>query len=372
MNLFRKLTEHAPSTSAEHLQAAKPSFPVVESHEMDLWRSTVALPTEEVMLVRVLLPLATHRQRQAAVSYAVEDLIAEPLEAVHVALGPELAPGEYLVAVLAQAKMEAWAARTDSVRSRLVPDVLALPAPEPGCLAVREDAGRVLARRADGTGFATRKDAFETFWRADGRPQIVLFGGRLSDTLPVSAVGLMPPALTPEALSFDLLQGQWAKDFVASRRLALRVAAVVGIAMIAHFGIFGAKTVALQRIAAEREATLRAQLTERVPGLSEDAPLDVSLRRALPSGQESVGGFMPLAARVSEALLPTLGAISMRNMTYTAEDGSLSILVEGPDLETLQQVEGSLIAAGLTVEVGVATTSTDVAEVQYVIGIADG
>lgn len=346
---------------------------MVEAPETDIWPTAIALPTEEVTLLRVPLPLATHRQRLAAVGYAVEDLIAAPLDSVHVALGPELGPGEYLVVVLARDRMAAWAAKTGPTRKRLVPDVLALPVPNPGDLSVREAAGRILARRADGTGFATRGEAFETFWRIEGRPQVVLFGGRLPDAVPVSTSGQMPWAAPPDALSLDLMQGQLGRDSRRHRTLWQRLAAVAGIALLAHLGILGAKTFALQRIAAERETELRAQLASRIPGLPEGTPLDLALRRALPTGQEGdPGGFTPLAARVSEALLPTVGSISVRNMTFTAQDGSLSILVEGPDLETLQQVEGSLAAAGLTVEMGVATTSDGLAEVRYMIWVAKG
>jgi general secretion pathway protein L len=373
VNLFRKPPVAVESTSSEHVQVGRPLLRVVETRETEFSHDAVLLPTEEVTLLRVPLPLATHRQRQSAVSYAVEDMIAEPLEAIHVALGPELAPGEYLVAVLGRRTMATWAAKTDTVRKRLVPDVMALPVPGPGGLSVREVAGRVLARRANGTGFATRRDAFETFWRAEGRPQIVLLGGRLPDTLPVSTADMTAVPGTPEGGSFDLMQGEWAKGYTSGRKFVPRLALVVGIAFAAHLLVLGAKTVALQRIATEREAELRAELAVRVPGLPEDTPLDVALQRALPSGPETVGaGFVPLAARVSEALLPTVGAISVRSMTFTAEDGSLSILVEGPDLETLQQVESSLAAAGLMVEVGVATTSADMAEVRYVIGGAGG
>ena len=137
------------------------------------------------------LPLASHRQRQAAAGFAVEELIAEPLEASHVVLGPELGRGEYLVVVVAHREMAVWAGRA-APGQRLVPDVLALPVPAAGCCSVREAGGRVLVRRADGTGYATRAEHLEAFWRADGAPQVVLYGGRLPEQVPVSAPGLMP------------------------------------------------------------------------------------------------------------------------------------------------------------------------------------
>ena len=49
-----------------------------------LGADALALPSELAHILRVPLPLAAHRQRQAAAGFAVEELIAEPLEASHV------------------------------------------------------------------------------------------------------------------------------------------------------------------------------------------------------------------------------------------------------------------------------------------------
>ncbi len=373
MNLFQKPWTAFKGVPSEPSAAPKRPVSVAQPSDAGFEPDAIALPTEEALLVRVHLPLASHRQRQAAAGFAVEDLIAEPLEAVHVALGPELDAGEFLAVVVRRPVMDQWASRTDSVRKRLVPDVLALPVPASGGVSVREVSGRVLVRRADGTGYATRAEAFETFWRAEGAPQIVLFGGRLPDGLPVSAAGLLPAGAASATPGFDLMQGPWARGFGEGRKLALRFAAVLVVTLTAHIAILGAKTVALQRIAAEREAVLRAELALRVPGLPADAPLELALRRALPSHATAQGGgFMPLAARVSAVLLPAVGDISVRNLVFGAEDGSLAILVEGPDLATLQRIETSLTAAGLTVAPGVATTGDGMAEVRYVIGTTGG
>lgn len=373
MKLFQKPSAPDTGAASEPIQVERSHLPIVETQLAGLGPGAVAIPSEEVTLVRVPLPLSTHRQRQAAAGFAVEDMIAEPLDMVHVSLGPELASGEYLVAVVRRAKIEAWAAKIGPARNRLVPDVMVLPIPAPGSISVREVLGRVLVRRANGTGFATQADAFETFWRAEGTPQIVLFGGRLPEGLPVSATGLMPVTANPEALAFDLMQGQWRQGLGDGRKLALRLAAVLAVTLVAQIGILAAKTVALQRIAVEREAALYSQLLARVPGLPKDAPLDLALRRAMPPGQEAASsGFIPLAARVSEALLPKVGSISVRNMVFTAEDGTLAILVEGPDLATLQDVENNLAGAGLAAAPGVATTGDGTAEVRYVIGAKGG
>lgn len=364
LNVFRRLE------SPEAVRR-KPRLSVVETVDMGLGADAMALSSEDALLVRVALPLASHRQRQAAAGFAVEDLIAEPLEASHVVLGPELAPGEYLVVVVRHAVMERYAAGAS--RQRLAPDVLALPVPAPGSCSVREVNGRVLARRADGTGFAARAAAFETFWQAGGAPKVVLFGGRLPDSVPVSATGLMPAGPPPEALGMNLFQGRHARGGAPRRRALTRLGAVLALTLAAHAAILGLDTFALRGIARDHEAALRARIAARMPDLPATVPLDAALRRVLPaeSGAPDVG-FLPLLARVSDALQPAAADISVRDLTFDAAEGGLDMLVEAPDLATLQQVEAALGAAGLLVSSGVATTGNDAAEARYRIGAVGG
>ena len=136
-----------------------------QQRDLDAWvRTLVALVEPAILLVMgglvMMMVLAASRRR-----FAVEELIAEPLEASHVGWGGGLGRGEYLVVVVAHREMAVWAGRA-APGQRLVPDVLALPVPADGCCSVREAGGRVLVRRADGTGYATRAEYLEGFWRA--------------------------------------------------------------------------------------------------------------------------------------------------------------------------------------------------------------
>ena len=81
------------------------------------------------------------------------------------------------------------------------------------------------------------------------------------------------------------------------------------------------------------------------------------------------GAFLPLLARVSEALRPGRRRdLAAHPRLRRHGDGSLALTVEAPDLATLQAVETDLTAAGLAVSSGVATTSDTGAEVRTVIG----
>lgn len=332
-----------------------------------LGASATAFPGEAALLLRVALPLASHRQRQAAVAFAVEDLIAEPLEAVHVALGPALGPGEYLVAVVGRSVMTEWAAPARAAGRRLVPDVLALPLPPEGSWSVCEIAGRVLVRRDDGTGFVTRAESFEPLWRAGAAPQIVLFGGRLPEAVPAGATGLLPTGATDAAAGFTLLQGPFARSDAGWRHGARRLALVLALALVAHGAILGAKIHALHGIATTREGALRAELSLRLGELPPAVPLDAALLRALPETAAPGGGFLPLFAAVAAALAPFAGGVAVANLAFGAADGQLAITVEAADLATLQQIESGLAAAGLGVQAGVATTGDGAAEVRFVI-----
>ena len=358
-----------PARPAERpAPAARPDLRPVASGDggsahLGLGADALALPSELAHILRVPLPLAAHRQRQAAAGFAVEELIAEPLEASHVVLGPELGRGEYLVVVVAHREMAAWAGRA-APGQRLVPDVLALPVPADGCCSVREAGGRVLVRRADGTGYATRTDRLEGFWRADGAPQVVIYGGgRLPEQVPVGAPGLMPPGPTPEAARFDLLQGAHARTGRGRRGAVKRLLAVIALALAAHGAVLTADTLALRRIAEARGTALRSALSARVPDLPPTLPLNEALLRALPAAPAARGAFLPLLARAADVL--SVQEVTLRDLSYSAEDGGLSLSVEAPDLPALQRVEAELRAAGLSVSPGVATTGESSAEVQY-------
>lgn len=345
---------------------SRPRLSLIVPEDAGLGPDTLAFPSEAALLLRVALPLPTHRQRLAAVGFAVEDQIAQPLDAVHVALGPQIEAGDYLAAVVDHGIMAEWATRTRAGHQRLVPDVLALPVPPEGRLAVRETAGRILARRPDGTGYATTARAIDMLWRIEGMPQIVLYGGRLPDGLPVSAVGLMPsePA---GADGFDLLQGIYAPRQGAGAGVIRRLAIVAALALAAHAAILVAETVALSRIATDRETELRTAIAARAPDIPASLPLVEALARAMPASGSAGGGFLPLMVEVSEVLAPFTGEISVRNLAYGAQDQSLALLIEAPDLAALQAIESALGVAGLAVAAGVATTGEGAAEARYVI-----
>lgn len=330
---------------------------------------TLEMPGELVLVLRVPLPLASQRQRQAAVPFAIEDLVAEPIEALHVALGPEIGPGEYLVGVARHEDMAEWAPRAASLGQALVPDTLSLPVPAEGSWAVREIDGRVLARLPDGTGFATDAASFETFWRAGSQPQIVLFGGRLPPALPVGATALSP-AHTGES-TLDLLQGAYAPTQGGWLRLAPRFLGLTAVALAAHLVVLAVDTHWLRGLADAREAELRGVLAERLGTFPATLPLDAAVRRALPAAEAESPRLLPLLVQVSEALAPLADQVGFRSLGYDAETGAVALTLEAGGLGTIQRAERELAGARLAVSAGAAVIDEAGAEARFVIGSSE-
>ena len=321
----------------------------------------ITIPCEHVLLARVKLPPVARREWQTALRSAVEDLVTEPLDQVHIVQGPELGQGEFLVAVLRHRVMAEWAPLADARHLRLVPDVLALPVPPTGSLHACESGGRVLVRLADGTGFATRTEAFPTFWRAAGRPGIVLFDGQLPPELQISGMQAMPQVQPPEALTFDLMTDLYARK--GGRRRTFRgMAAVAALALTGHLAILGAETIALERIAERHEALWRGEAA----GPSA-VPLEAERQARAAGGGLATGGVLPLLTQISEALPALNHGLVVRNMAFNANTGELGMLVEGQDLAALNALENQLRAAGLNISSGLATSSNGTAEMRLVI-----
>ncbi|NUB42762.1 hypothetical protein GEU84_000050 [Fertoebacter nigrum] len=317
----------------------------------------VWLPGEDVLLLAVELPAMPAAQRRAAIGFAVEDRIAQPLDEVDVILGPALGPSTWLAAVVARNR------RPQAGGARLLPDTLALPVPAAGW-AVWAGA-RVLVRPADGSGFACRPTDLALFWAAAGAPPITLYAGDLPPGMAVTARAALPAAIAPALAGFDLAQHRHGAGQGLPRGLGA-LAAVLTLAVAGHLALMAADVLALSRLSASREAELRVALT--AAGQPPGADLDTSLARALaarqPAGQ---GGFLPLMAQVFAAMAPEAGHVTLRDLRYDAAEGSAQATLDAPDLATLQGLETALAAAGLAVTAGAATTGDGGAEVQMTL-----
>lgn len=319
------------------------------------------IPTENVLLLTVDLPSMPAAQRRAAIGFAVEDRIAQPLDQVQVVVGPQMAAGTWLVAVTAKTVLAGLP--TGKADNAIWPDVLMLPAPRSGW-SVWASAERAVVRLPDGTGFATRTAMLAAFWAAAGAPAVTLFGGALPATIPVTARAELPLATDPSLAGFDLRDRRRQTGGGLSLLKGAWPLLVVGlVAALAHGALLAADVLALSRLAGQREAEVRAVLN--VPS---DADLETALAQAFAARQPvGTGGVLVLLARAFGALGAEKGRVSVQSLRYSAADDAAILTLEASDLSTLQAVETALNAEGMNVTAGAATTSDGAAEVQMTL-----
>ncbi|WP_136163422.1 type II secretion system protein GspL [Sphingomonas flavalba] len=297
--------------------------------------ATVLVPTEQVLLSLVPLPLPSRAKRLAALPFALEEQIAEPIDAVHVALGDAVGDGRWLAGVVRHAVMCDWLAQTDAAglsNAAFVPDALTLPVPGEGRWTVAAAGGRVLVRTADGGGFALAEAGFDAAWQAAGQPGIDRVG---ADT------GVAAPAL-------DLRQGAYAVTRTGLPGWARRLAIIVGVGAAAHLLIAGADLIALKRTAAAARAETAGLIQARAPGAAPADDLIAQASALLPAGgNKAPGRALPLFARLGQALAPVKDAATIETAVLDEAAGTVALGVAAGDPAKLAAVSAALADAGL-------------------------
>ncbi len=317
---------------------------------------------EDVLLLVVTLPAMTVAQRRAAVGFAVEDRIAAPLDDVHVVLGPAIGD-KWLVAVIAR---DVLARVAPDRKTRLLPDTLALPVPDAGHWSVWTDGDRVLVRTDDGAGFVTNGIALPVYHLAAGHPPIVVYGGVLDPQLGDIRPAILPTR--PDAVldRLDLNLARAAGRDLTLPKSWMRLAAVLAIAAVGHFGLLIADIQALGYIRATYQTGVRDVLNAMGQPSGDD--IDASLAQALAQSNATNGPrAIPMMSLTFAALAPHSGRVTLSDLRYGADQGSLTLTLQAPDIVTLQGVEVALTNAGFRVTAGAATTAGGLAEQQMTL-----
>lgn len=316
--------------------------------------ATILVPSESVSLLRVELPLASRPKRIEALPFAIEDRIADPIESVHIALGAEVAPRTYLVAVVRHAQMASWveAAELSGLgHAAMVPDALALPAPGPGewCAEARD--GRVLVRSGDGTGFALPAALVGPAWERAGSPRIWNCGpvpiGELPQT-PFSGGGGLADRLVSPAI--DLRQGAYARRGAGGSSWKKRLAWIAAAGIAAHVVIAAADVVMLRVIAERRAEDVRSAVAQAAPGANLSGDLEAAVVGMLPVAGPPPGRFVPAVTAASRALAPLSSILTARAMRFEGNALVLELEPGPPDLS--DRIRAAFRAAAVPAQVG--------------------
>lgn len=323
--------------------------------------ATVLVPTEGVLLLAVHLPVAGRAKRFAALPFAVEDRIAEPVENVHLALGAELSPRTFLVGVARHDRMAEWIARIEEAgveHAALVPDALALPIPGNGEWSVDLGTTRAVVRAGDGTGFAIPATMLETAWTAAGRPRVISYGAPLPPAIAADAdiLALDPLGRRLLAPALDLRQGRYARRGRALPGVAKRLAQLAAIGILAHAGIAAADAIVLRGIANDRAEQTLALVQSVAPGAALGEDLASSVADLLPQGGAGGGqnALLPIVSRVSAALAPIGSGITIDSMRLDGGVATIDVAAGDPALPGRIR----LALADATIDATVAATAT--------------
>ena len=316
--------------------------------------ATVLAPNEDILVVVLDLPFATRRQREAAAPFAVEGLIGEPLDQVHVALGQEISDRKHLCGVVRRDTMRRWIELLDRAglgASLVIPDALAMPTPPEGMWRVSVEGERALIRSGDGAGFAIAVDDLPMAWTAAGEPRLLASGAPLPEIMrdgiedatfdlgvPARPVLVIPP--------LDLRQGEFAAVRRRTASPMRTLAWVVGLGLAAHLAILTADTVALSVAAGRAEARVRAVLAERAPG-TDATDLAAAVDGIAPAGSGGEGAFVTTLGRTSRALAG--GRLAFHSISY-APGEPLQLAVTAPDATTLDAGVEALNRGGLAAQ----------------------
>lgn len=292
--------------------------------------ATILVPTESVLLLAVDLPLNSRAKRIAALHFAIEDRIADPIDAVHLALGAEIAPKRYLVGVVRHDVMAAWVDSADAAglgHAAIVPDALALPVPIEGAWSVDLAANRAVVRAGDGSGFALNAAMLRPAWEAAGKPPATAYGAPLPADMMLEGAVLEPESLARRlaAPALDLRQGAYARRRGGASNTLRRIGWIVALGAAAHTSIALADTVMLRVIADRRAEDTRKLVSIMAPGVPLTGDLATTAANLLPVGG---GGapqlFLPPLNRVSSALAP-LGTIEAQAIAFQGNTLTLDI-----------------------------------------------
>jgi general secretion pathway protein L len=317
--------------------------------------ATVLVPSESVLLLRVALPLASRAKRIEALPYAIEDRIADPIEAVHIALGAEVAPQTYLVAVVRHAQMAAWVEAAELAglsHAAMIPDSLTLPVPEAGEWCAEVQDGRVLVRSGDGTGFAVSGALIGAAWERAGSPRIWNIGAMPIGELPQApwsggGGGLAEWLANP---AIDLRQGAYARRTSGGSSWKRRLAWIAAAGIAAHVVIAAADIVMLRVIAERRADDVRAAVAQAAPGANLAGDLEAAVVGMLPVAGPPPGRFVPLVTASARALAPLSSAVRARAMRFEGNTLVLDIDPGAPELP--ERIRAAFRAAAVPAQIG--------------------
>lgn len=340
-------------------------------------RVVVLVPAVDVLLTQVSLPVKGAAKVLRALPFALEEQIAEDVEALHFAAGRSAPDGSVLAAAVDRGQLENWLELL--AEAGLSPQVLcseAEGAPAvPNHLNWLLDTRRCIARSGDGVPVVVEFDSIEDALRygpefpgtadqprhlsvyltADAR---LKFGEQLEELRPKLAsleLRMLPDGVLPHLAAevimrepINLLQGQFAPRTQLDRlwkpwRTAAALLAILAVVMVGQEGL---RLMHLKQEEARLDEAIAATFAQAMPGARMADPrfqVERQLAALRGTGSEANEGFLTALDTLGNALRAAPG-IRLEAISYRT--GVLDLRLQAPSVDSLEQVRQAVTRDG--------------------------
>lgn len=331
---------------------------------------TLVLPVEAVTACAVNLPTRKARWLRQALPFAVEELLAEDVELMHLALGEQLADGRHRVFAVRRSWLAGWLALCTTPPQAIAVDADLLPGPGTALLAAH---GRWLLGGENVARMAVQAQDWPQLSPLCAQPQMAWSGPERASLQPVDDSQVVADPfvwLAQQPLRNNLAQGEFAVQGGAGHWQRWRpLLAVVGLWLVLQWGFNLAQGWHLQRQAEAYATDSAALYKELFPQdrklVNLRAQFDQHLLASAGGGQTRLLGLL---AQVSGALAAGGGQVQISQVDFSEARGDLAMQVQAPGFAELERLRERLQGSGLLVQLGSASREGTGVSARVVIG----
>lgn len=331
---------------------------------------TLVLPVEAVTACAVNLPTRKARWLRQALPFAVEELLAEEVELMHLALGEQLADGRHRVFAVRRSWLAGWLALCPTAPQAIVVDADLLPGPGTALLPLH---GRWLLGGENVSQMALQAQDWPQLSPLCVQPQVAWCDSQHQAPQPVDErMAVTEPFvwLAQQPLRNNLAQGEFAVQSSNGHWQRWRpLLGLVGMWLVLQWGFNLAQGWHLQRQADEYAAASAALYKELFPQDSKlvnlRAQFDQHLQAGAGSGQTRLLGLL---AQVSGALAAEGGQVQISQVDFSEVRGDLAMQVQASGFAELERLRERLQETGLAVQLGSASREGSGVSARVVIG----
>ncbi len=329
---------------------------------------SLVLPVEAVTACAVQLPTRKARWLRQALPFAVEELLAEDVEQLHLALGEPLADGRHRVLAVRRSWLAGWLALCTTPPQRILVDADLLPREGTPLLYLE---ARWLLGGAGVARLSLDGAAWPALTQRCPQPHIVYCAQGQDALAPVDGAHLVDGYrwLARQSGATDLAQGEFAARQSTGRWQRWRpLVAMLGLWLVLQWGFDVAQGWHLQRQADAYAAGSEALYRQLFPQDHKLINLRAQLDQHLAEGEAGQGRLLGLLAQVAQAMATAAGQLRVQQVDFSASRGDLALQVQAPGFAELEQLRERLEGAGLAVQLGSASRELAGVSARLVIG----